>query len=202
VHLFRLPARDLALKIRYTLKNGEPLSAVQNNVVRQRSAVHREDRFKRLIEFIGSCSYNSKLASWNLQLFQRSRSWPGTRQLLKVRNGFHPRKAAPKSARFGHPVEPALKACPKILLFGVSCSVQLQGICFLSLFFVVSNMVFLEAKLHLKLKASSRFLGSLSLRRRMAKRLRITVHSFQLHLVVLAAARKSTSPSARLLQVR
>jgi len=74
--------------------------------------------------------------------------------------------------------------------------------CFLSLFFVVSNMVFLEAKLHLKLKASSRFLGSLSLRRRMAKRLRITVHSFQLHLVVLAAARKSTSPSARLLQVR
>jgi hypothetical protein len=79
---------------------------------------------------------------------------------------------------------------------------QLHGICFLSLFFVVSNMVFLEAKLHLKLKASSRFLGSLSLRRRMAKRLRITVHSFQLHLVVLAAARKSTSPSARLLQVR
>jgi hypothetical protein len=61
-------ARDLALKIRYTLKNKDPLNADEDNVVRQRSTVYREERFKRLREFLGSCSYNSQLASWNLQL--------------------------------------------------------------------------------------------------------------------------------------
>ncbi len=30
-----------------------------------------------------------------------------------MRKGFHPRKAAPKSVRFGHPVEPALKSLPQ-----------------------------------------------------------------------------------------
>ncbi len=40
----------------YCLKAVNPLYAAQNNVVRQRSAVHREEHFKRLIEFIGFCS--------------------------------------------------------------------------------------------------------------------------------------------------
>ena len=55
-------ARDLALKIRYTLKKKAPLSAAQNNVVRQRSTVHREERFKRLIEFLGFCSTTRNLS--------------------------------------------------------------------------------------------------------------------------------------------
>ena len=42
--LFRASARDLALKIRYALKNKNPLVAAKDNVVRQRSAVLREDR--------------------------------------------------------------------------------------------------------------------------------------------------------------
>ncbi|PNE18078.1 hypothetical protein V511_14040 [Mesotoga sp. Brook.08.YT.4.2.5.1] len=49
-------------KIRCMLKNKDSLSAVQNNVVRQRSTVHREDRFKRLREFLGSCSTTRNLS--------------------------------------------------------------------------------------------------------------------------------------------
>ena len=44
VHLFRVTARDLALKIRCVLKNENPLIADEDNVVRQRSAVHREEQ--------------------------------------------------------------------------------------------------------------------------------------------------------------
>ena len=50
------------------LKAENPLYAGEDNVVRPRSAVYREERFKRLREFLNSCSYNSQLASWNLQL--------------------------------------------------------------------------------------------------------------------------------------
>ena len=38
------------------LKAENPLYAGEDNVVRQRLAVHREEHFKRLIEFIGFCS--------------------------------------------------------------------------------------------------------------------------------------------------
>jgi hypothetical protein len=43
------------------LKAENPLVADEDNVVRQRSAVHREEHFKRLIEFIGLCSNNLQL---------------------------------------------------------------------------------------------------------------------------------------------
>jgi len=59
------------------LKTVNPLNADEDNVVRQRFAVHREEHFKRLIEFIDFCSTTRYLSLATACVFHTKEQDPG-----------------------------------------------------------------------------------------------------------------------------